>query len=395
MHARGISGVHHRIWTNGSSLRIHLSTSSSRRQASRSSFRAATEGKDEARHGNHPFGVETISGRRDHHGDRVWVLRSHHEPLGHLGASNRGANDREPAKAEPVPEDMTGGRYLFGPFGDTPSVDDRGDGTGRLGRLSQLGHGRARARARGRADRDRDLVLHGEWRVQRPVPLGRVGHRGRGRRRRGGRSDRRRPGGRAPRQHLLHVISRDAGDRSTATPARSWSSSCRTIRSPTATRRPRRFGRPCVRVLRAGPLRPGPGQPLAPVHPRCRGHPAHRGDPLVREDAARPTSISRGTSSRRSTSIHESRRRRSVVAITDVRDHRDRHGRHRNDVADRDGVEEEQRHRNIDDRVRREQRRRRLARVAASRPAARRRADRGRRWPSPRSRRGSCSSPAR
>jgi hypothetical protein len=38
----------------------------------------------------------------------------------------------------------------------------------------------------------------------------------------------------------------------------------------------------------------------------------------------------------------------------DVRDHRDRHGRHRDDVADRESVEEEQRHRNIDDRVRRE-----------------------------------------
>ena len=58
----------------------------------------------------------------------------------------------------------------------------------------------------------------------------------RGQRRREGRSDRRRHGGRAPRQHLLHVIGRDAGDRSTATPARSWSSSCRTIRSPTVTR---------------------------------------------------------------------------------------------------------------------------------------------------------------
>jgi hypothetical protein len=27
------------------------------------------------------------------------------------------------AQAEPVPENMTGGRYLFGPFGDSPSVD--------------------------------------------------------------------------------------------------------------------------------------------------------------------------------------------------------------------------------------------------------------------------------
>ena len=150
--------------------------------------------------------VETISGRCNHHGHRVRVRRVHHEPPGtlgashvgpsDLGASHRGARDRG-LDGRALPVRAVRGRAAGG---------DRGDGTGRLVRLSQLGHGRAQARPRGRADRDRDLVLHREWPVQRPVPLGRAGHRGRGRRRRGGRSDRRRPGGRAPRQHLLHVI---------------------------------------------------------------------------------------------------------------------------------------------------------------------------------------------
>ena len=80
-----------------------------------------------------------------------------------------------PATVEPVAEVLTGGRYDFRPLPDVPSFSVAGDRTGRLVRLSQLGHGRAlpvRADAPTRIDH---LVLHGERPVQRPVPLGRVG----------------------------------------------------------------------------------------------------------------------------------------------------------------------------------------------------------------------------
>jgi hypothetical protein len=50
------------------------------------------------------------------------VHRIHHELLGYLGANNRRDETVGQATAEPVPEVMTGGRYLFGPFGDKPSL---------------------------------------------------------------------------------------------------------------------------------------------------------------------------------------------------------------------------------------------------------------------------------
>ena len=46
------------------------------------------------------------------------MRRLHYEPLGHLAANDRGASE-----GGAVHEDMTGGLYLFGPFGVTPSVD--------------------------------------------------------------------------------------------------------------------------------------------------------------------------------------------------------------------------------------------------------------------------------
>ena len=129
-------------------------------------FVDATRERGDARHD----ALRTAIGSGHHPDVRyIRVRRIHLESRSNLGVSNLGGTS---SKAR---HGRLEGRALLVRAVRGHAIDDRGDGTERLGRLSQLGHGRARTSACRRADRDRDLVLHREWHIQRPVPLGRAG----------------------------------------------------------------------------------------------------------------------------------------------------------------------------------------------------------------------------